>query len=154
MSTITHFQRLAVFGVISTCSSLAFAIGGTIRFSGAIVDPGCTVQTQAIDMKTLSTSRGGSQIPFSVYCDNSQSVRISMQDMGTATGRKTFDGGTAGAEVAISHGATLIGPGDSINYNFKGRQAVSIPLTATLRKAANVDAAAMHSTVLVSFDYR
>jgi len=77
-----------------------------------------------------------------------------MQDMGTATGRKTFDGGVVGAEVAISHGAALIGPGDSINYNFKGKQAVSIPLTATLRKAANVDAAAMHSTVLVSFDYR
>jgi type 1 fimbria pilin len=154
MSTTIRFQRLAVFGIISTCSSLAFAVGGTIRFSGAVVESACTVQNQVIDMKTLAASRTGSKIPLSVYCNASQSVQISMQDMGTATGRKTFDGGVVGAEVAISHGAALIGPGDSINYNFKGKQAVSIPLTATLRKAANVDAAAMHSTVLVSFDYR
>jgi len=154
MSTTIHFQRLAVFGIISTCSSLAFAIGGTIRFSGAVVESACIVQNQVIEMKTLATSRGGSKIPLSVYCNASQSVRISMQDMGTATGRKTFDGGTAGAEVAISHGTAPMGPGDAISYNFKGKQTVSIPLTATLRKAANVDAAAMHSAVLVSFDYR
>lgn len=154
MSTTTRFQHLAVFGLISTCSSLAFAVGGTIRFSGAIVEPACTVQNQTIDMKTLAASRTGSKIPLNVYCNATQSVQISMQDMGTATGRKTFDGGVAGAEVAISHGAAPVGPGDVINYSFKGKQAMSVPLTATLRKAANIDAAAMHSSVLVSFDYR
>jgi type 1 fimbria pilin len=154
MSTITRFQRLAVFGIIGTCSSLAFAVGGTIRFSGAIVESACTIQNQAVEMKTLTASRAGGKIPLSVYCNASQSIQISMQDMGTATGRKTFDGGVAGAEVAISHGAAPIGPGDVINYSFKGKQAMSVPLTATLRKAANIDAAAMHSSVLVSFDYR
>jgi len=154
MSTTIRFQRLAVFGLISTCSSLAFAVGGTIRFSGAVVEPACTVQNQSIDMKTLMASRSGGKIPLNVYCNASQSVQISMQDMGAATGRKTFDGGVAGAEVAISHGAAPIGPGDTINYSFKGKQEVTVPLTATLRKTANVDTTHMRSSVLVSFDYR
>lgn len=149
-----HFHRFAVFGILGTCSALAFAVGGTIRFSGAITEPVCTVQNQVIDMKTLAASRAGSKIPLSVYCNASQSVQISMQDMGVSTGRKTFDGGVAGAEVAISHGVAPIGPGDTISYNFKGKQEMSVPLTATLRKAANVDATSMRSSVLVSFDYR
>ncbi len=152
MSTSTRFQCFAVFGVLSTCSALVFAAGGTVRFSGAVLEPACTVQNPAVEMKTLAAARTGGNIPLSVYCNASQSVQISLQDMGAPTGRRTFDGG--GAEIAISHGAVAVGPGDTINYSFRAKQEVSIPLTGTLRKAANVDPKSLHSSVLVSFDYR
>ncbi|WP_034293564.1 hypothetical protein [Herbaspirillum sp. RV1423] len=150
--TAIHFHRLVFFSLLASCS--AFSFGGTIRFSGAIVESVCTVQAFALDLRTLVGAKSGSPLPLNVYCNANQSVQISVQDMGVTTGRKTFSSGVAGAEVALSHKTSLIGPGDKINYAFSGRKEIIVPLTATLRKAANIDATHMQSSVLVSFDYR
>ena len=149
------FQRSVVFSVFVGVSSLALAAsGGTIRFSGVITEPACTVQNQTIDLQTLNKSRSGNQIPLNVHCNASQSVQISIQDAGAAPRAvKTFSGGVAGAEIAIRHNAALLAPGDKINYTFAGHKDVVVPLTATLNNIADAGAA-KNGSILVSFDYR
>lgn len=149
------FQRSVVFSVFIGVSSLAFsATGGTIRFSGAITEPACTVQNQTIYLQTSNKKSVNNQIPLNVHCNSNQAVQISIQDVGsTDRAVKTFNGGVAGAEIAIRHNAALIAPGDKINYNFIGKQDVVVPLTATLNNAADAGAV-KHGNILVSFDYR
>lgn len=152
----TPFSRciaFSVFSLLATGSSLAVADGGSIRFHGSIVEPVCNVQPQIVSFDTLSANKGGSKIPLSFRCHADQSVQISMQDMGRTSKEKTFSSGVAGAEIAISHKTKLMSPGDKISYTFAGKKDVVVPLTATLRKAANMDTKQMHSGVLVSINY-
>lgn len=142
------------FSSVATCSSLVMAAGGVVYFSGAITEPACSVQMQTIVLTTLSTSQNGSQIPLNVHCNANQNVQISLSDAGTPTGGKSFSTGVNGASVIVSHKAKLIGPGDKINYSFDGKKDVQVPLTAMLRKAANLTNETMHSSVLVSLEYQ
>lgn len=149
------FQRAIVFSVLVGMSSLVFAAtGGTIRFTGAITEPACTVQNQTIDLQTVNKGGAGNQIPLNVHCNSNQTVQISIQDVGNADRMvKTFNGGVAGAEITIRHNAALVAPGDKINYHFVGQKNVVVPLTATLSNAADAGSI-KHGSILVSFDYR
>lgn len=155
--SIAHFsfQRSVVFSILVGMSSLVFAAtGGTIRFSGAITEPVCTVQNQTIDLQTMNKKGASNQIPLNVHCNSNQAVQISIQDVGSADRTvKTFSGGMAGTEIAIRHNAALVAPGDKINYNFAGKKDVVVPLTATLSHAADAGSVT-HGSILVSFDYR
>lgn len=147
------FQYSCVFSVLAGLTTLAFAVGGTITFSGVITEPMCNVQNQVINLRTLSKAGNGNQIPLNVRCNANQSVQISILDVDSSSNAKTFSGGVAGAEITIRHNAKLLTPGEKFNYSFTGKQDAVVPLTATLRHAANADAP-QHGSILVSFDYR
>lgn len=141
--------------VLAGSSAQSFAGDGVIRFSGAVVEPACSVQgtSSAIDVKSTRLQAPARNIELAVRCNTVQSVQISFEEPRTVIEEIAAGNGHI-AEMVLSNANQTIRSGDSIHYIFASKQDIAIPLTASMRQENGADKPAMRKNILVSFDYQ
>ena len=159
MFSIPSWNRsFIVLTLLAGATNSVSAAGGTIRFSGAITEPACTVNrstpTMAIPASLASrTQAAGTKVDLAVRCNTQQSVQILFEDINSDNGRGTFNAGN-GAEVVLSYANKAISPGDSIRYAFIAKKEAAISLSTSLRQGNSTETSKAQSNIMVSFNYQ
>ncbi|MFJ3045586.1 fimbrial protein [Herbaspirillum chlorophenolicum] len=161
MSSKSVFSAHALLvGAIALFPALCLADGLTINFSGAIVEPPCTVTTgdlnyAAGDLTRLRDKRAmaSSTLDLSLKCHAAQSVQISFEQGGRET-RAGFATGVEGVTMAMSHNGRELPPGEIIPLALATGQQKQLRLDTQLLGASASPQEKVRSAILVSLNYR
>jgi type 1 fimbria pilin len=161
MSSKSAFtKRVLMIGAIALSPALCLATDLTINFSGAIVEPPCTVTTgnlnyAADDLTRLRDKRAtaSSALDLSLKCHAAQSVQISFEQGGRET-RAGFATGVEGVTMAMSHNGRELPPGAIIPLALATGQQKQLRLDTQLLGASASPQEKVRSTILVSLNYR